>query len=149
MPDNYHTTSQCAEILGLKPHTIRNWLSRNPDKFLLGVHVVKDDNGVNRWTEAGIEILKQLAGIESDSTPTGDDPFFDPSQDAITTHLIDIAAEVRARYILNQLPMATLQKLRSLIQEDEAVNTSLQSTIYNLTQYQLKPRGYLEATNQE
>lgn len=146
---NYYTTTQCAEILGVKPHTIRNWLTRNPEKFLIGTHVVKDEDGVNQWTELGLNLLKQHAGIETESSPSGEDPFFDPSQDRITTHFIDIAADVRARYIIAQLPIATLKRMRELINEDESVTASLQSTIYSLTEYQLQPRGYLDATTQD
>ncbi len=138
-----YTTSQVAEMLGVSASTIRNWLSKFPEKFLLDVHVIKD-NGVNHWTEEGFKLLEAHKNGESPAQPV--EPIYNLDQDPITQRLLDISAEVRARYILKNLPLATIAKMRKLIANDREVKDSLQSTIYTLTNYQLAPGTY-EAEN--
>ena len=92
-----YTTSQIAEKLGISPNTVRAWLSKFPDKFLLGVHVVKE-NGVNRWTQEGYAALEAHKNGESLEIS---EPIYNLDDDPVTQVLLDAAAEIRARYILN------------------------------------------------
>ncbi len=130
-----YTTKEAAEKLGISPNTIRSWLSKFPDKFLLGVHVIKE-NGVNRWTEEG---LKALEAHKNGEEPEVLEPVYNLDDDPITQTLLSAAADVRARYILNNLASATIHKMRELVATDPEVQANLQNTVYTLTNYQMQP----------
>lgn len=144
-----YSTSQASEVTGIPSGTIRSWLSRHQEIFLLGVHLIKDEHGRNLWTDAGIELLRQRAANNATETATPNDAFFDAGTDAISQEYLNLAADVRAKYILRELPMRTLQRLRELISDSPEVRESLQSTIYQLTQYQLAEGRFLDAAATE
>ena len=143
-----YTTTQASEVTGIPSGTIRSWLSRHSEIFLLGVHLVKDEHGRNLWTDAGIELLKQRATNSAAETATPNDAFFDAGTDAIANQFLDLAADIRARHILRELPLRTLARLRELISDSPEVRDSLQSTIHQLTQYQISQGRLLNAATE-
>ena len=69
MENKLYTSSEAATILGISANTVRSWLSRYPQAFEVGVHLV-EQSGKRVWTETGLSLLRQR--VEENATPFND-----------------------------------------------------------------------------
>ena len=55
-----YTNVEAASLLGIPDATIRSWLSRYPEAFQIGTHLIEEGKK-KLWTEQGLELLRQRA----------------------------------------------------------------------------------------
>jgi len=140
---NLYTTPEAAKKTGIPESTIRSWLRRHPEVFQFDVHVVKDEHGVNLWTQAGIELLH---GRRATKTATDDDAENDAESDApdLLESLLEEDAQRLAQEYWRLLPGRTLQRIKQMRdnptpEQRQIVQTSVRAAINAGTEHLLLP----------
>ncbi|MEH2390031.1 MAG: hypothetical protein V7K14_30560 [Nostoc sp.] len=140
---NLYTTPEAAKETGIPESTIRSWLTRHPEVFQFDVHVVKDENGVNLWTQAGIELLH---GRRATKNATGSDAESDAESDApdLLESLLESDAQRLAQEYWRLLPGRTVQRIKQMRdnptpEQRQIVQTSVCAAVNAGTEHLLLP----------
>lgn len=104
------TTPEVSQLTGIKEGTIRSWLSRYPEVFILGTHIIKDENGKNLWTEAGLQLLKSRNNPEQATVDSDKQSAIDQFVD----ELLERDSEFIVQQYLLRLPSRVHQKLQQV-----------------------------------
>lgn len=144
---NLYTTPEAAKETGIPESTIRSWLSRHPEVFQFDIHVIKDEHGVNLWTQAGIELMhSRRASKNATDSDAKIDAELDAELDAtdLLESLLEEDAQRLADEYWRQLPGRTVQRIKQMRdnptpQQRQIVQTSVRAAVDAGTEHLLLP----------
>jgi len=121
---NLYTTPEASKLTGIPDGTIRSWLSRYPQIFVVDTHVIIEKTGRKMWTDAGVELLRSRA------SQNAADKVADSDAVDVLDDLLEHDSEVLADEYYRQLPGRLLSKIRSRkLNQDQSYRTAVATVV--------------------